>query len=215
MTSKPNSESTEVLYEGPMSTMITTLKIFSLTSAVLSTVGLPALMLSRGMDMYTGIHVMMVTTTISGSIGSTLGLQYIFSPYVYRLEKIPAQQCEDDNGEKVEGNTDSESQKGEDSSASAAIPKSKSDYLLKATTRSLFAMKVEHVFDPETDITGVPAGTIRPFLSFYAKGRPLYIHEQMIQDPLLNQNLFIDKATLVQKHKNPDPDDDFLWEGQI
>jgi len=90
------------------------------------------------------------------------------------------------------------------------IPIRQSDFLLKATTRSVFAMKVEHVFDPETDVTGVPSGTIRPFCSFFAKGLPLYIHEQMIQDPILSQNLFINKATPIQKHKNPDPDDEFL-----
>jgi len=206
-TAKPDFENPELLYEGPMARLITTLKMFSLSSAVLSTVGLPTLMIIKGIDMYTGIHIAMVGTTIAGSIGSTLGLQYIFAPYVYKLERIPIRQCsfsKNDDGEEAS------SDKEEDTKTKTSAETANGNFLLKATTRSVFATKVDHVFDPEIDIEGVPRGTIRPFCSFFAKGKPLYIHEQMIQDPTLSQNLFIKHATPIKQQKNPDPDDEFL-----
>ena len=182
--------------------LITSLKVFSLSSAALSTFGLPALMLYRGIDLYSGIHVMMVATTMAGSIGSTLGLQYIFAPYVYTLESIPIRQCHSED--------EKEKEEPQSTATTAENPPKPGSFLLKATTRSVFATKVEHVFDPETDIKGVPPGTIRPFCSFFANGQPLYIHEQMITDPKLTQNLFVNHGTKIETKKNPDPDDEFL-----
>ena len=157
--------------------------------------------------MYTGIHIAMVGTTVAGSIGSTLGLQYIFAPYVYKLERIPNRECSFQK-ETTEDEAD-ESEK-ETTTTGSPTKTTQGDFLLKATTRSIILTKVEHVFDPETDVSGVPGGTIRPFCSFFAKGTPLYIHEQMIQDPKLSKHLFINNATPIMQQKNPDPDDEFL-----
>lgn len=207
-------EEDTLLYEGPMKRMITTLKVFSLSSAVLSTIGLPGMMLVKGIDMYTTVHIMMVGTTVMGSIGSTLGLQYIFAPYVYTLERIPrssiVEPAEENSADGNEEAPTAAAAAAVDTNADTPKPIEKGDFLLKATTRSVFAMNVIHIFDPQTDITGVPGGTIRPFCSFFANGKPLYIHEQMIQDPKLCQNLFIDNATPIKQHKNPDPDDDLF-----
>jgi hypothetical protein len=162
-------------------------------------------MLFRGLDLYSSVHIMMVATTVAGSIGSTLGLQYIFAPYVYKLEMIPIRKCD----YILKQQSQEEGQDATTESTPSEPPKPGS-FLLKATTRSVFATKVEHVFDPETDVKRVPGGTIRPFCSFFAKGKPLYIHEQMIADPKLSQNLFVNHGTKIQKPKNPDPDDEFL-----
>lgn len=145
---------------------------------------------------------MMVGTTMFGSIGSTVGLHYIFSPYVYTLERVPVRQCRY-QGEKEDNSVNDTNQQ--------STTKREPSFLLKATTRSIFATKVEHVFNPETDVKAPPPGTIRPFCSFIVKDTiPLYIHEQMIQDPKLSRNLFIDNAEPIKKQKNPDPDDEFL-----
>ena len=154
------------------------------------------MMMIKGLDVYTGIHIAMVGTTVAGSIGSTLGLQWIFAPYVYTLERIPAPKTTHGDGES-------------EAPATASNP-AKEGCLLRATTRSIFLGKVEHVFDPVTDIKGVPGGTIRPFCSFLANDSPLYIHEQMIEDPKLSQHLFINNATPIKQQKNPDPDDEFF-----
>lgn len=183
--------------------MITTLKIFSLSSAVLSSFGLPALLMFRGLDLFTGVHMMMIGTTIFGSVGSTVGLNYIFSPYVYTLERISVRQCH--------YKKESENSDGRETTQEATTSIREPDFLLKATTRNILAMTVEHVFDPETDVKAPPRGTIRPFCSFIVKEKsPLYIHEQMIQNPRLSRNLFIDSAEPIKKQKNPDPDDEFL-----
>ena len=187
-----SNDEPELLYEGPMNRLITTLKTFSLSSALLSTIGLPSMMMIKGIDMYTGIHIAMVGTTVAGSIGSTLGLQWIFAPYVYTLERIPTPKT-------VHGDSELET-------AAQVSNTANEGFLLRATTRSIFLGKIEHIFDPVTDIKGVPGGTIRPFCSFLANHNPLYIHEQMIEDPKLSQHLFINNATPIKQHKNPDPD---------
>lgn len=195
--------------------MITTLKVFSLSSAALSTVGLPALMLFRGMDVFNTVHMMMIGTTMFGSIGSTVGLHFIFSPYVYTLERIPVRKCHYKGAPGDIAVNDNASDEVEDSSEQSnqqeASSGHKPEFLLKATTKSILATTVEHVFNPETDVKGPPPGTIRPFCSFIVKGTtPLFIHEQMIQDQKLSQHLFIDNAEPIKKQKNPDPDDEFL-----
>jgi hypothetical protein len=194
--------------------LITSLKIFSLSSAVMGCFGLPGLILYRGMDIYSEVHMAMVITTMFGSLGSTVGLHYIFAPYVYTLEKIPVRKCsykkqvEESIVAESEGEKKSQKEQTQQQESSAVIKEP--SCLLKATTRSIFATRVEHVFDPETDITKAPDGTLRPFCSFFCKGKPLYIHEQMISDPKLSKNLFKDWAETIKKQKNPDPDDDFL-----
>lgn len=174
-----------------MNPLITALKTFSLSSAFLSAVGLPGMMMMKGLDLYTGIHIAMVGTTVAGSVASTLGLQWIFAPYIYTLESIPVPPTDE-------------------ADANKATTKENEKFLLGATTRSIFLTKVVHVFDPETDVKGVPGGTIRPFCSFLAKDKPLFVHEQMIQDPELCKHLFISNAEPIQQQKNPDPDDEFL-----
>ena len=188
----------ELLYEGPMNPLISALKTFSLSSAVLSAVGLPGIMIFKGLDVYSGVHIAMVGTTVAGSIASTLGLQWIFSPYVYTLESIPVPSSTPEEGNHDNKTTTTTETRRSDKS------------LLKATTRSIFLMPVVHVFDPETDIQGVPSGNIRPFCSFLAKSKPLYVHEQMIEDRTIRRHLFINNATPIQQIKNPDPDDEFL-----
>ncbi|CAB9513579.1 Inherit from NOG: transmembrane protein 70 [Seminavis robusta] len=195
-----DTQKPELLYEGPMSSLITSLKVFSLSSAILSSVGLPALVVFKGMDTFGGIHVAMITTTVMGACASTIGLQWIFAPYVYTLERIPIRQCH-----YVKASPEEDSPREEKESSSSNSP-----CLLKATTRSIFLTRIHHVFDPEMDVSPAPRSTIRPFCSFFVKGKPLYIHEQLIQSPQLSKALFVNKAEPIKTHKNPDPDDEFL-----
>jgi hypothetical protein len=172
--------------------------MFSLSSAGLSTVGLPILLVYKGIDMFTGVHFGLMATTVLGACGSTLGLQWIFAPYVYTLEKIPLEPSRVDSTKLVP-------QKPLDHNDNSNL------FLLKATTRSIFLTRVEHIFDPSQHVTPAPRGAIRPFCSFYANGKPLYIHEQMLtRDPLLAKALFVNSSQPIKVDKNPDPDDEFL-----
>lgn len=90
-----------------------------------------------------------------GAVGSTVAMSFVFSPYITTLERVPIRQCHsnnDDDNDAVEPQEERAAQ----------------EWLLKATTRNIAAMKVETVFDPKTDVEQYHG--IRPFCNFVAKG---------------------------------------------
>jgi hypothetical protein len=92
-------------------------------------------------------------------------------------------------------------------------------FLLKATTRNLFSMKCETIFDPSQVKHIGEFQTYRPFCNFMVKDKHFFIHPELLQDDDLRiQLLGKEKGTLVPDHsdgmtdtkKKTDPDDDFL-----
>ena len=153
----------------------------SLSTSFLSAVGIPSLiyfysgnMSGEGVYSVGGISVVL-------SVGSTFVLDYVFSPYVSTLEKIPVRQCKD---EEVQD----------------CANKAGQQFMLKATTRNLLAFKVDTVFDPRTDVT-VYKG-VRPFGNFIVKDtKTLYIHPELIHDFALRELLFGEESLLDENNK--------------
>ena len=80
------------------------------------------------------------------------------------------------------------------------------EWLLKATTRNIAAMKVETVFDPKTDVEQYSG--IRPFCNFVAKGTPLYVHPELILDDELRIDLVGEEEATPKAETKPIKEDD-------
>jgi len=195
-----SDENSPIIYQSPMGGLITRLKIVSITSCLISVVGLPLFIAIKNGDWPTAQQLGLGSVAFMGATGSTVGLHFVFGPYILDMEKIPVRQChfEKEEGEEVaveEGIT-KESYKSDDTTS----PK---DFMLKATTRSVFGLRSEHVFNPSTDVT--PYEGFRPFANFCAKGVTLYAHPNLLDDDL-RQLLLWSKP--IQDPENKD--DDFL-----
>jgi len=160
-------------------------------------------------------------TAVLAATGSTAALSYCFSPYVSELEWIPVrcpscitgdggddedEEEEDANGNGVEDG-DGSTTKGE-----TVVEEHR---LVKAKTRNIFALPVETIFDPNTDVVyeGVAKKTNRPFCNFIAKGVPLYVHPELIQDEELRFLLLgtgPKKGGVVSNEGKKGEDEDFL-----
>jgi hypothetical protein len=203
-----SDENSPIIYQSPMGGLITRLKIVSITSCLISVVGLPLFIAIKNGDWPTAQQLGLGSVAFIGATGSTVGLHFVFGPYILDMEKIPVRQChfEKEEGEEVaveegeevavEEGIKKESCKSDDE----ASPK---DVMLKATTRSVFGLRSELVFNPATDVT--PYEGFRPFANFCAKGVTLYAHPNLLDDDL-RQSLLWSKP--VQDPENKD--DDFL-----
>jgi hypothetical protein len=166
-------------------------------------------------------------TAILAATGSTAAMSFCFSPYIHTLEWIPVRQCKVPAGVTPnEGGEDGEEEEKGEISREEKDKKQETEtskcqkLLLKATTRNVFAMKVETVFDPDVDVTHDPK-SYRPFCNFMVRGKPFFIHPELIKDDLLRiQLLGTDKVALTanggdtsnrnDKKKRIDPDDEFI-----
>ena len=72
--------------------------------------------------------------------------------------------------------------------------------LIKATTRSIFTLSIETIFDPHTDVVykGVAKKINGLFCNFIAKGVPLYVHPGLVRDMKL-RTLLVDATAGVVK----------------
>jgi hypothetical protein len=130
---------------------------------------------------------------VSGSMGSTAAIHFVFSPYVYKIEEIPIRFCStiptnstspcastvNDNSDTSKSATNSESDNSDiinnvSSVETTTMQKRAKDTLLKAWTRTLFLQYDTTIFDPTIDVQ--PYKGLRPMCNFVAKGRPLYVH---------------------------------------
>eukprot|EP00557_Chaetoceros_sp_GSL56_P004538 CAMPEP_0176501484 /NCGR_PEP_ID=MMETSP0200_2-20121128/14183_1 /TAXON_ID=947934 /ORGANISM="Chaetoceros sp., Strain GSL56" /LENGTH=296 /DNA_ID=CAMNT_0017900369 /DNA_START=36 /DNA_END=926 /DNA_ORIENTATION=+ len=214
-----------ICYEGPFASLALRLKQISITSAAASLVGIPMLM-TFGSNLPPSGQLAVGGTAILAATGSTAALSFCFSPYIHTLEWIPVRQCkickeedEKDKQQQKEEEVRGQEQEQEQSKCQKL--------LLKATTRNVLAMKVETVFDPDIDVTHDPK-TYRPFCNFMVKGKPFFIHPELVKDDLLRiQLLGKEKGTLMtnngdvmrddsttntdaNKKKKSDPDDEFI-----
>lgn len=186
-----DTKNSKLLYEGPFASLALRLKLVSITSAGLALVGIPLLISMHTGDVPLAGQLAVGGSAMVGAVGSTVAMSFVFSPYVTMLERVPVRLChakQDDDSDSKQNVTEQAAQ----------------EWLLKATTRNMLAMKVETVFDPQTDIASY-AG-IRPFANFTAKGVPMYVHPDLILDDELRTQLVGEQETT--KHQKPVKDDD-------
>ena len=77
-----------IIYESPMGKLISRLKVVSITSCLLSIVGLPTLIYLKNGDWPNMKQVGMGSIAFLGATGSTLALHFVFGPYILDLSKI-------------------------------------------------------------------------------------------------------------------------------
>jgi hypothetical protein len=158
-----------LVYESPLGSVVTKLRTVSLATALIGTAGVPSLLAIKGAVPEVGM-LAMALMFVTGSMGSTAAIHFVFAPYVYRIETIPVRQC---SYQSKDGEDQNDTPVPDDAEAATVVPRAK-DVLLRAWTRSLFLRNREIVFDPETDV--VPYSGMRPLCNFVAKGFPLYVH---------------------------------------
>lgn len=202
ITRRNNSTDTKAtLYEGPFAALTLRLKRVSISTAVVSLVGIPLLIKLHGGDVPATGQLAVGGTALLAATGSTVAMSFCFSPYVHTLEKVVIRKCSSS------GQTEEECEEEE-------LPEFKQQCLIKATTRNILGMKVETVFDPITDVER--SNSSRPFCNLQAKGMPLYIHPELLyNEPLRTQLLSViqDPAKEEQQKefaKQQKQDDDFL-----
>jgi hypothetical protein len=87
-----NVVTTVVVYESPLANVVGKLRGVSLMTAIIGAVGVPILVALKGSIPDVGI-LAVASTFVTGSLGSTAAIHYIFGPYVYQLERIPVRVC--------------------------------------------------------------------------------------------------------------------------
>lgn len=174
-----NNEEPKLLYRAPMGDLVTRLKRISITSCLVSIVGLPLLVYLKTGTWPDAKQLGMGGFAFISATGSTLALHFVFGPYVLNLYELPVRQRHN-NKQKEEQN------KGELSSSSLSSPEQQrrqasQEYMYKATTRSIFGMTQEIVFDPLTDVTRYSGA--RPFANFVVKDDyVLYCHPELLDE---------------------------------
>ena len=217
--SSESKKDDNVVYEGPFASLALRLKRISISSAVLSVVGVPVV-LTCGSNLPVSGQLAVGGTAMLAACGSTAALSFCFNPYIHKLEWIPVRQCHKDNDDDNDDDNDNGEEKSDERAAGDTDTSTDVDtndkMLLKATTRNFFAMSVETVFDPDTDVEHDPKN-YRPFCNFAAKGMPLFLHPHLVEDEELRIKLvgkekasLLDEAAGKDDGKKKDPDDDFL-----
>ena len=210
----PMREEPRLLYQAPMGGLVSRLKRISITSCLISVIGLPLLIYLKNGTWPDAKQIGMGGFAFISASGSTLALHFVFGPYVMDLYEIPVRQ----------GHTAKEEDgRGGDGTTGSTIVRQPSgqEFLYKATVRSILGLTQEVVFDPLTDITRYQGA--RPFANFVVKDQHvLYCHPELLDHEtrlkLLHPN---DKnATTADKEKDAtekskirrpvDEDDGFL-----
>ena len=204
--SNRNDSEAEVIYRSPMGDLITRLKIVSITSCVMSVVGLPLFVALKNGTLPTPQQMGLGGVAFLGATGSTVALHFVFGPYILTMEKIPVRLCHftgGNNGDEEDDNSNVEA-KSRVQDNDVINTDNKKAMMLRATTRSVFGWRSEHVFDPLTDVSFYTGS--RPFANFVAKGVTLYAHPEMLNEDLRLLLL----APKVQEVKSDDDDDSFI-----
>jgi len=190
------------------------LKRISIASAVASVVGIP-LLITYGSNIPPSGQLAVGGTAILAACGSTVALTFCFSPYIHTLEWIPVRTQQQQQQQQQQQCT-SPTSADADADADGDGAEKGQKMLMKATTINFFAMRVETVFDPDTDVNHDPK-TYRPFCNFMVKDKPLFFHPQLLHDDELRIKLLgVEKGILIEESakeddgKKKDPDDDFL-----
>lgn len=190
-----DTKNSQLLYQGPFADLALRLKVVSVTSAALGIVGIPLLITLHTGDVPPIGQLAVGGSAMLGAVGSTVAMSFVFSPYISTLERIPVRKCHATN--ETDETTTSSLVNDEDRAGQ--------EWLLKATTRNIAAIKVETVFDPKTDVE--PYSGIRPFCNFVAKGVPMYVHPELIMDDELRIAL-VGEEEATPKDTKPSKEDD-------
>lgn len=188
-----DTKNSQLVYEGPFASHALRLKLVSITSAAVAIVGIPSALILHAGDVPLAGQLAVGGSAMIGAVGSTVAMSFVFSPYVHTLERVPVRLCHS---------------KKDDETAAVTEEQASQKWLLKATTRNILAMKVETVFDPQTDI-GTYSG-IRPFCNFTAKNMPMYVHPDLILDDKLRTQLVGEQETTRDQKPKKDDDDGFI-----
>lgn len=166
----------QIVYESPLGSVVSKLRTVSLATAIIGATGVPCMMALKGAIPEMGM-LAVAMMFVTGSIGSTAAIHFVFSPYVYRIESIPVRKCSYKN-EETDGISKGEKEMSDScvDTDSGSVPPSLAtkNVLLKAWVRSLLLQHKEIVFDPEIDVE--PYSGLRPLCNFRAKEFPLYVH---------------------------------------
>ena len=191
-----------IIYEGPFASLSKRLKRISITSAIISIVGVPLLITFHSGDVPASGQLAVGSTAVIAATGSTVALNFCFGPYVSTLEYVSPAFGESES----------------DSDTNAEYEHEQNKILVKATTMNLFGMSKETVFDPAVDVsqeTSTGKNSYRPFCNFLVRGEPFYIHPNLLDDDKLRIQLVgIEKGTMEKEDDTRDKkkalDDDFI-----
>ena len=81
---------------------------------------------------------------------------------------------------------------------------------IKMFTRDILARQVETIFDPATDVSPPAKNNTRPFCNFMVRGKPFYIHPDLVKDHKVRAQLLGEEKEIVAEVKKKTDDDEFL-----
>ena len=166
---KPMLDEPRLLYQAPMGGLVSRLKRISITSCLISVIGLPMLIYLKNGTWPDAKQIGMGGFAFVSASGSTLALHFVFGPYVMDLYEIPVQQS----------HTVKEENENKSGSSTIVRQPSGQEFLYKATVRSILGLTQEVVFNPLTDITRYQGA--RPFANFVVKDQyVLYCHPELL-----------------------------------
>ena len=199
--SPPQSENPEslILYQGPFSSLAKRLKRISITSAIVSIIGIPLLITFHSGDVPVSGQAAVGSTAIIAATGSTAALSFCFGPYVNELKYVQSSKSEEGGGD------------GDTKTAATTS----GAQLVQVTTTNIFGMEKITIFDPEQDVSPAPSNNKRPFCNFMIKDEPYYIHPNLLNNEklriqLLGEEKFDDENDEKKKNKKALDDDEFL-----
>ena len=193
----------DLVYESPMGNVVTRLRTVTLVTGIVGSLGLPMVVALKGGDLPSTGLLAVGMTFVAGTLGSTAAIYFVFSPYVYSIERIPVRQC---HYQPSSCESDTSVNITESNCADGELDKKSDDFLLKAVTRSLFLTQIDTVFDPTKDV--IPYKGLRPLCNFSVKGIPMYVHTDFVYNKGMRKALDLDKdKKQLPIQENPD---DFL-----
>jgi hypothetical protein len=162
----------KVIYAAPMGNLVTRLKRVSITSCLVGIIGLPTLIYLKNGGWPDMKQIGVGGFAFFSGAGTTLALHFVFGPYVLELSEIPVRKCLNEGEQEEDGSPPQNERE-----------RAAQEYLLQATTRSIFGFKRNVVFDPLTDVTKF-AG-VRPFANFVVKDEfVLYCHPELLDEDM-------------------------------
>ncbi len=176
-----------ILYEGPFASLAKRLKRISITSAIVSIIGIPLLITFHSGDVPMSGQAAVGSTAIIAATGSTVALSFCFGPYVNEMSY-------------VKNKKDGEEEKDVNSK------------LIQIKTTNIFGMEKITTFNPEIDVSPAPPNNRRPFCNFMVRDEPFYIHPELLGNDALRVQLLgeekIQELENNDKKSKKDLDDD-------
>ncbi|CAH0489372.1 unnamed protein product [Peronospora farinosa] len=151
------------VYSAPMSRAVRLMKAVSVTSCVLTSIGMPVLCMVSEQDTSTIGKWAMCGTIMLFGLGSTSLFHYLFKPYVMRMWLADSLAADGTGGEAID------------------------DPMVTVETVTLFAQLTKNSF--RLSEVSPPAQTMHPMVSFQARDRHYFIHPETFEDRNLLKKL--------------------------